>query len=84
MEKPSFCDRLAIIDSGEIVAMNVSEIEKTIGKDRIEFKLFESLDEGQIRLVKERFDEANVSIEESYFTIRVGDGEEALLDLKYY
>ena len=55
-------------------------MKKTIGKDRIEFKLFESLDEGQIRLVKERFDETDVSIEESYFTIRVGDGEEALLD----
>ncbi|GIR27217.1 MAG: daunorubicin resistance protein DrrA family ABC transporter ATP-binding protein [Methanobacteriota archaeon] len=82
MEEADFlCDRLAIIDSGEIVAIDTPQkLKKTIGKDRIEFKLFESLDEGQIRLVKERFDEADVSIEESYFTIRVGDGEEALLD----
>ena len=82
MEEADFlCDRLAIIDSGEIVAIDTPQkLKKTIGKDRIEFKLFESLDEGQIRLVKERFDEANVSIEESYITIRVGDGEEALLD----
>ena len=69
------------VRSGEIVAIDTPQkLKKTIGKDRIEFKLFESLDEGQIRLVKERFDEADVSIEESYFTIRVGDGEEALLD----
>ena len=82
MEEADFlCDRLAIIDSGEIVAIDTPQkLKKTIGKDRIEFKLFESLDEGQIRLVKERFDETDVSIEESYFTIRVGDGEEALLD----
>ena len=82
MEEADFlCDRLAIIDSGEIVAIDTPQkLKKTIGKDRIEFKLFESLDEGQIRLVKERFDEADVLIEESYFTIRVGDGEEALLD----
>ena len=82
MEEADFlCDRLAIIDSGEIVAIDTPQkLKKTIGKDRIEFKLFESLDEGQIRLVKERFDEADVSIEESYFTISVGDGEEALLD----
>ena len=74
MEEADFlCDRLAIIDSGEIVAIDTPQkLKKTIGKDRIEFKLFESLDEGQIRLVKERFDEADVSIEESYFTIRVG------------
>ena len=51
-----------------------------MGKDRINLSYFESLDEGQIRLVKERFDEADVSIEESYFTIKVGDGEESLLD----
>ena len=82
MEEADFlCDRLAIIDSGEIVAIDTPQkLKKTIGKDRIEFKLFESLDEGQIRLVKESFDEADVLIEESYFTIRVGDGEEALLD----
>ena len=82
MEEADFlCDRLAIIDSGEIVAIDTPQkLKKTIGKDRIEFKLFESLDEGQIRLVKERFDEADVLIEESYFTIRVGDGEESLLD----
>ena len=82
MEEADFlCDRLAIIDSGEIVAIDTPQkLKKTIGKDRIEFKLFESLDKGQIRLVKERFDEADVLIEESYFTIRVGDGEEALLD----
>ena len=69
MEEADFlCDRLAIIDSGEIVAIDTPQkLKKTIGKDRIEFKLFESLDEGQNRLVKERFDEADVSIEESYF-----------------
>ena len=30
--------------------------------------------------MKERFNEADVSIKESFFTVKVGDGEEALLD----
>ena len=40
MEEADFlCDRLAIIDSGEIVAIDTPQkLKKTIGKDRIEFK----------------------------------------------
>ena len=80
-EADVLCDRLAIIDSGEIVAMDTPQkLKKTIGKDRIEFKLFESLNEEQIIALKDKFGEASVSANDSFFTVRVDDGEETLLD----
>ena len=80
-EADVLCDRLAIIDSGEIVAMDTPQkLKKTIGKDRIEFKLFESLSEGQIIALKDEFGEENISANDSFFTVRVDDGEETLLD----
>jgi ABC-2 type transport system ATP-binding protein len=80
-EADVLCDRLAIIDSGEIVAMDTPQkLKKTIGKDRIEFKLSESLSEEQITALKDKFGNDNLSTKESFFTVRVDDGEEALLD----
>ena len=80
-EADVLCDRLAIIDSGEIVAIDTPQkLKKTIGKDKIEFKLFESLSDEQISSMKERFNEVDVSVKESFFTVKVDDGEEALLD----
>ena len=80
-EADVLCDRLAIIDSGEIVAMDTPQkLKKTIGKDRIEFKLFESLSEEQITALKDEFGEENISANDSFFTVRVDDGEETLLD----
>ena len=80
-EADVLCDRLAIIDSGEIVAMDTPQkLKKTIGKDRIEFKLFESLSEEQIIALKDEFGEENISANDSFFTVRVNDGEETLLD----
>ena len=80
-EADILCDRLAIIDSGEIVAMDTPQkLKKTIGKDRIEFKLFESLSEEQIIALKDGFGEENISANDSFFTVRVDDGEETLLD----
>ena len=80
-EADVLCDRLAIIDSGEIVAMDTPQkLKKTIGKDRIEFKLFESLSEEQITALKDKFGKDNLSTKESFFTVGVDDGEEALLD----
>ena len=80
-EADVLCDRLAIIDSGEIVAMDTPQkLKKTIGKDKIEFKLFQELSEGQIQTLKDNFENGDLSINESFFTLRVEDGEEALLD----
>ena len=80
-EADVLCDRLAIIDSGEIVAMDTPQkLKKTIGKDRIEFKLFESLSEEQIIALEDKFGEDNISANDSFFTVRVEDGEEKLLD----
>ena len=80
-EADVLCDRLAIIDSGEIVAMDTPQkLKKTIGKDRIEFKLFESLSEEQIMALKDEFGDENISVNDLFFTVRVEDGEETLLD----
>ena len=80
-EADVLCDRLAIIDSGKIVAMDTPQkLKKTIGKDRIEFKLFESLSEEQTLALKDKFGEDNISSNDSFFTVRVDDGEETLLD----
>ena len=80
-EADVLCDRLAIIDSGEIVAMDTPQkLKKTIGKDRIEFKLFESLSEEQMIALRDEFGEENISANDSFFTVRVDDGEETLLD----
>ncbi|MFL2943910.1 MAG: ABC transporter ATP-binding protein [Candidatus Poseidoniales archaeon] len=80
-EADVLCDRLAIIDSGEIVAMDTPQkLKKTIGKDRIEFKLFESLSEEQIMALKEEFGDENISANDLFFTVRVEDGEETLLN----
>ena len=39
-EADVLCDRLAIIDSGEIVAMDTPQkLKKTIGKDKIDLKI---------------------------------------------
>ena len=80
-EADVLCDRLAIIDSGEIVAMDTPQkLKKTIGKDRIEFKLFDSLSEEQIMALENEFGEENISVNDLFFTVRVEDGEETLLD----
>ena len=80
-EADVLCDRLAIIESGEIVAMDTPQkLKKTIGKDKIEFKLSEKLTDGQKQIINDKFANDDLSLGESFFTIRVNDGEEALLD----
>ena len=83
MEEADYlCDRLAIIDSGEIVAIDTPQkLKKTIGKDKIELKLFESLNESQKDNLNGKFGSDNLIYHDLSFNVLVDDGEELLLDI---
>lgn len=83
MEEADYlCDRLAIIDSGEIVAIDTPQkLKKTIGKDKIELKLFESLNESQKNNLNGKFGSDNLIYHDLSFNVLVDDGEELLLNI---
>ena len=83
MEEADYlCDRLAIIDSGEIVAIDTPQkLKKTIGKDKIELKLFESLNKSQKDNLEGKFGSDNIIHHDLSFDVLVDDGEELLLDI---
>ena len=83
MEEADYlCDRLAIIDSGEIVAIDTpKKLKKTIGKDKIELKLFESLNESQKGNLNGKFGSDNLIYHDLSFDVLVDDGEELLLKI---
>lgn len=83
MEEADYlCDRLAIIDSGEIVAIDTPQkLKKTIGKDKIELKLFESLNESQKGNLNGKFGSDNLIYHDLSFNVLVDDGEELLLNI---
>lgn len=83
MEEADYlCDRLAIIDSGEIVAIDTPQkLKKTIGKDKIELKLFESLNESQKGNLNGKFGSDNLIYHDLSFDVLVDDGEELLLKI---
>ena len=83
MEEADYlCDRLAIIDSGEIVAIDTPQkLKKTIGKDKIELKLFESLNKSQKDNLEGKFGSDNIIYHDLSFDVLVDDGEELLLDI---
>ena len=83
MEEADYlCDRLAIIDSGEIVAIDTPQkLKKTIGKDKIELKLFESLNKSQKNNLDGKFGSGNIIYHDLSFDILVDDGEESLLEI---
>ncbi|TDC82111.1 ATP-binding cassette domain-containing protein [Actinomadura sp. 7K507] len=74
MDEAEFCDRIAIMDSGTIVALDTPEALKAgVGEDRVRIQT--SDDEAAIAALKERFDlEAVMS--EGAVTFRVAAGEE--------
>ncbi|WP_433479455.1 ATP-binding cassette domain-containing protein [Spirillospora sp. CA-142024] len=73
MDEAEFCERIAIIDSGRIVALDTPEALKAgVGEDRIRIQTAD--DEAAIAAIKERFDlEAVVS--EGAVTFSVASGE---------
>jgi ABC-2 type transport system ATP-binding protein len=74
MEEAEHCDRIAIIDDGQIVVMDTPEaLKASIGEDRLQLRTAD--DEVAIRQLRERFNvEAKMS--ESMLTFHVARGEE--------
>ncbi|GAA0262678.1 daunorubicin resistance protein DrrA family ABC transporter ATP-binding protein [Actinomadura nitritigenes] len=73
MDEAEFCDRIAIMDSGRIVALDTPEALKAgVGKDRVRIQTAD--DEAAIAALRERFDlEAGVSEGAVAFSVASGE-----------
>jgi ABC-2 type transport system ATP-binding protein len=74
MEEAEYCDRIAIIDHGEIVVLDTPEnLKASVGKDRVQIVTAD--DEAAIAALKERFG-IDAGIHERAVTFAVPSGEE--------
>src|SRR3954467_13531050 len=74
MDEAEYCDRIAIMDQGEIVALDSPEALKAeVGADRVKIKTDD--DDAAIRAVAERF-ELEATLSEGAVTFFVPSGEE--------
>ncbi|GAB3973816.1 daunorubicin resistance protein DrrA family ABC transporter ATP-binding protein [Actinoallomurus acanthiterrae] len=74
MEEAEYCDRIAIIDHGEIVVLDTPEnLKAGVGKDRVQITTAD--DEAAIAALKERF-AIDAGIHERTVTFAVPSGEE--------
>jgi ABC-2 type transport system ATP-binding protein len=74
MEEAEFCDRIAIIDHGEIVVIDSPEsLKASVGKDRVQMQTGD--DEAAIAALKERFG-IDAAVREGQVTFAVAAGEE--------
>jgi ABC-2 type transport system ATP-binding protein len=74
MDEAEYCDRIAIMDQGRIVALDRPDVLKArVGKDRVQITTAD--DEAAIAALQERFDLEAV-IAEGEVTFSVADGEE--------
>lgn len=74
MDEAEYCDRIAIIDSGSIVALDTPQaLKASVGKDRVQ--LHTDDEDAAIAALKERFD-LDAAIREGAVTISVESGEE--------
>jgi len=72
MDEAENCDRIAIIDNGQIVALGTpAELKARVGKDRVQLATDD--DEAAIRAIKERFD-IDAAMHERKVTVMVEDG----------
>ncbi|MFB4303805.1 ATP-binding cassette domain-containing protein [Actinomadura sp. NTSP31] len=73
MDEAEFCDRIAIMDSGRIVALDTPEALKAgVGKDRVRIQTAD--DEAAIAALRERFDlEAGMSEGAVAFSVASGE-----------
>ncbi|GAA0432679.1 daunorubicin resistance protein DrrA family ABC transporter ATP-binding protein [Acrocarpospora corrugata] len=73
MEEAEYCDRIAIIDHGEIVVVDSPEaLKASIGKDRVQIATAD--DQAAIRALRDRFD-LDAQIREGQVTFGVTGGE---------
>ncbi|GAA3799285.1 daunorubicin resistance protein DrrA family ABC transporter ATP-binding protein [Sphaerisporangium flaviroseum] len=74
MEEAEYCDRIAIIDHGEIVVIDSPEaLKASVGKDRVQIQTAD--DETAITALKDRFD-IEAAVREGTVTFAVTSGEE--------
>jgi ABC-2 type transport system ATP-binding protein len=74
MEEAEFCDRIAIIDRGEIVVLDTPEaLKASVGKDRVQIHTTD--DEAAIAALRDRFG-LEAAMHEGAVTFPVGSGEE--------
>jgi ABC-2 type transport system ATP-binding protein len=74
MEEAEYCDRIAIIDSGRIVALDTPQaLKASVGKDRVQIETAD--DEAAIAALKETFD-VEAAVHEGAVTFAVPSGEE--------
>ena len=79
-EADVLCDRIAIIDSGEIVAIDTPDkLIKSDGKDTIEFSLSEEIKQDKKDALTLLFGDENLEYSGESLLIRVNDGETSLL-----
>jgi ABC-2 type transport system ATP-binding protein len=73
MDEAEYCDRIAIIDDGRIIALDTPEaLKASVGKDRI--RITTDDDPETIRLLEERFG-LDATMSESEITFSVEEGE---------
>jgi ABC-2 type transport system ATP-binding protein len=73
MDEAEYCDRIAIIDNGEIVVSGTpDELKALVGKDRVSIRTED--DEAAIAALRERFG-VEATISEGMVTVHVPDGE---------
>ena len=74
MDEAEFCDRIAIMDQGEIVVLDTPEaLKASVGADRVTIDTED--DEAAIRALEERFG-IEATVAEGAVTFRVQSGEE--------
>jgi ABC-2 type transport system ATP-binding protein len=74
MDEAENCDRIAIIDHGQVVAIDTPEnLKASVGKDRVQISTAD--DQGAIRELKDRFD-LDAAVHEGLVTFSVASGEQ--------
>ncbi|MFG1684147.1 ATP-binding cassette domain-containing protein [Nonomuraea sp. NPDC049269] len=74
MDEAEYCDRIAIIDHGELVVIDSPEaLKASIGKDRVQIQTGD--DEAAIKALREKFD-LDAAVREGAVTFAVASGEE--------
>ena len=74
MDEAEHCDRIAIIDHGQIVAIDTPEnLKASVGKDRVQISTAD--DAGAIKELKDRFD-LDAAVHEGLVTFSVASGEQ--------
>ncbi len=74
MDEAEYCDRIAIMDQGRIVALDTPEaLKASVGRDRVQIKTED--DEAAIAALKERLD-IDAVIAEGEVTFSVAEGEQ--------